>query len=291
MESADSEAEKLPAISYRIKQLFEEKGLNASSAAKELGYSVPSKLYGILNGVAAPGYSTLTDILDKWPDLSADWLLMGRGEMLRAGAMADVAPARPVTVQQMIRGDKVVVVTVDDQGRENTVFVPIPAQAGYTVGHNEAVYIQQLSNFKIPGFDRGEFRAFEVAGDSMMPTINHRDVVVAVRVDELRLLHPGDVYVVVTGEMVMLKRINDRVRTNDLEVTLYSDNHHRKPYGMETADILELWRVVGYVSSYIPSAPDITIERLWEVIEALGFDKGEVRRHIEESAPNTAPIR
>ena len=159
------------------------------------------------------------------------------------------------------------------------------------MGHNEAVYIQQLSNFKIPGFDRGEFRAFEVAGDSMMPTINHRDIVVAVRVDELRLLHPGDVYVVVTGEMVMLKRINDRVRTNDLEVTLYSDNHHRKPYGMETADILELWRVVGYVSSYVPSAPDITIERLWEVIKTLGFDKGEVRRHIEESAPNSAPMR
>ena len=291
MESADGEAEKLPAISYRIKQLFDEKGLNASSAAKELGYSVPSKLYGILNGVAAPGYSTLTDILDKWPDLSADWLLMGRGEMLRAGALTDVAPTQPVTTQQVIRGAKVVVVTVDDQGRENTVFVPIPAQAGYTAGHNEAMHIQQLSNFKIPGFDRGAFRAFEVAGDSMAPTINHRDVVVCSLIDELRLLHPGDVYVIVTAEIVMLKRINGRVRTNDLEITLYSDNPHRKPYGMETADILELWRVVGYVSSYIPSAPDVTTERLWEVVEALGFDKGGVRRHTEENAPNSAPIR
>ena len=101
----------------------------------------------------------------------------------------------------------------------------------------------------IPGFERGEFRAFEVAGDSMAPTINHRDVVVASRVEELRLLEPGEVYVVVTAESVMLKRINDRVRTNDLEVTLYSDNHHRKPYGMETADILELWRVVGYANT------------------------------------------
>ena len=32
-----------------------------------------------------------------------------------------------------------------------------------------------------------------------------------------------------------------------------------------------------------------TAERLWEVIEALDFDKGEVRRHLEENAPSHAP--
>ena len=51
----------------------------------------------------------------------------------------------------------------------------------------------------------------------------------------------------------------------------------------------ELWQVRGYLSTYLPSAPDVTIERLWEVIEALGFDKGEVRRHLDENAPNAAP--
>ena len=39
----------------------------------------------------------------------------------------------------------------------------------------------------------------------------------------------------------------------------------------------------------MPSAPDVTVERLWEVIEVLGFDKGEVRRHLEEVAPPDAP--
>lgn len=287
MQTLDAESEKLPGIAYRVKQLFEEKGLNASSAAKELGYTVPSKLYSILQGAAAPGYSTLTDLLEKWPDVSADWLMMGRGEMLRAGAGADVAPKVPV-LQQMVRGDKVIVVTVDDKGRENTVFVPIPAQAGYTAAHNEAIYIQQLSNYKIPGFERGELRAFEVAGDSMEPTINHRDVVVVSRVEELRLLEPGEVYVVVTPETVMLKRIKNQVRGSDVEIALYSDNPHRKPYYVETRDILELWRVRGYVTSYVPSAPDVTVERLWEVIEQLGFDKGEVRRHLDENATRHA---
>ncbi|WP_244535991.1 S24 family peptidase [Hymenobacter psychrotolerans] len=273
----------------RIKQLFEHHGISTYEANQRLGYSRTSKLYKVLSGEVRPSYETLVDLLAEFPDASPDWLLMGKGPMLRAAAKADAAPKSAV-LQQVVRGDKVVVVTVDEKGKENTVFVPIPAQAGYAVSHNEAVFVRQLSNFKIPGFDRGEYRAFEVSGDSMEPTINHRDIVITSRVDELRLLEPGEVYVVVTPETVMLKRIKDQVRGSDNEVVLYSDNAHRRPYHMETRDIEEIWRVRGYVSSYIPSAPDVTIERLWEVIEELGFDRGTVRRHLDEGATSDATL-
>jgi phage repressor protein C with HTH and peptisase S24 domain len=270
----------------RIKQLLDHYNLTTYEANNRLGYGRASKLYKLLKNEVRPGYDTIVDLLASFPELSADWLLTGAGPMLR-GATDEAKPA--TSLHQVVRGDKVVVVTVDDKGNENTVLVPIPAQAGYSLAHNEAVYLQQFGTYKIPGFERGEFRAFEVAGDSMAPTINHRDVVVATRVDELRLLEPGEVYVVVTPESVMLKRIKNRLRANDKEVMLHSDNAHRLPYGLETRDIIELWRVRGYVSSYIPSAPDITVERLWEVIEQLGFDRGEVRRHLIENAPSDAP--
>ena len=292
MEQVDRQREKvLPAgvdgdTGGRIKQLFDHYKLSTYEANNRLGYSRTSKLYKVLKNEVRPGYETIVDLLASFPEVSADWLLMGHGPMLRAGVMAAAKP--DLALHQMVRGDKVVV-TVDDKGKENTVLVPIPAQAGYSVSHNEAVYLQQFGTYKIPGFERGEFRAFEVAGDSMAPTINHRDVVVVSRVEELRLLEPGEVYVVVTAESVMLKRIRNRLRASDAEMLLYSDNPHRLPFGMETRDVHELWRVRGYVSSYIPSAPDITAERLWEVIEQLGFDRGEVRRHLVENAPSDAP--
>ena len=270
----------------RIKQLFEYYKLSTYEANNRLGYNRTSKLYKVLKNEVRPGYETIVDLLASFPEVSADWLLMGQGPMLRADATDAAKPA--LTQHQVVRGDKVVV-TVDDKGIENTVLVPIPAQAEYSLAHNEAVYMQQFGTYKIPGFERGEFRAFEVAGDSMAPTINHRDVVVASRVEELRLLEPGEVYVVVTAESVMLKRIKNRLRANDPEVMLYSDNPHRLPYGMETRDVQELWRVRGCVSSYIPSAPDLTVERLWEVIEQLGFDRSEVRRRLMEKAPSDAP--
>ena len=271
----------------RIKQLFEHYHLSTYEANNRLGYSRTSKLYKVLKNEVRPGYETIVDLLASFPDVSADWLLMGQGAMLRAGAADAAKPA--ATLRQVVRGGKVLVVTVDDKGNENTVLVPIPAQAGYSMSHNEAIYLQQLTNYRIPGFERGDFRAFEVAGDSMEPTINHRDIVVASRVNELRLLEPGEMYVIVTAESVMLKRIKNRLRGDDAEVVLYSDNPHRLPFGMETRDIQEMWRVRGYVSSYIPSAPDVTVERLWKVIEQLGFDRGEVRRHVIENVPSDAP--
>lgn len=268
----------------RISAWLEFKGLNANSAANKLGYSNASKMYKILQGTS-PGFDTTVEFLRAWPDLSPDWLLLGAGPMVRGGA----APAGGGGAGAGGSLSRVLAITVDADGEENTSFVPVPAQAGYTRQHNEAVYLEQLRHYRIPGFEQGTFRAFEVSGDSMEPTFNHRDIVVASYVDNWRLLEPGDVYVVVTAESVMLKRIRARITAADAEVLLYSDNPHRKPYGLDSGDITQLWRVRGYVSSYVPSAPDVTVERLWEVIEALGFDKGEVRRHLDENAPFRAP--
>lgn len=278
--------------SNRIGAWLEYKGLNANAAAQKLGYTNASKMYKLLQGTS-PGFDTIVEFLTAWPDLSADWLLLGHGPMSRGeNGGAAPSPGRAVAAGKRppaVNSGRVLTITVDRDNNENTELVPVQAQAGYSVQHNEATYLQGLPRYLIPGFENGTYRAFEVAGDSMEPTLNHRDIVVCSYVDNWRLLVPGDVYVVVTDESVMLKRIHERITDLAGEVMLHSDNPHRKPYAMDRADITQLWRVRGYISTYLPSTPDVTVERLWEVIEALGFDKGEVRRHLEENAPADAP--
>ncbi|UOQ51724.1 S24 family peptidase [Hymenobacter cellulosivorans] len=268
---------------HRVQQLLTHYGLNASSATQKLGYSTTSKLYNILKG-SEPSYPTLVDFLKLWPELSAEWLMLGTGPMLRdekgaAKPKADTTPPNTTGV------DRVLTVTVDKDGEENVSFVPVVAQGGYTKQFNEAIFLQQLRHYRIPGFEHGTFRAFEVSGDSMEPTLNHRDIVIGSAVERWDLLTPGEVYVVVTAESVMLKRIRARITDMEGLVELHSDNHHVKPYSLPASDISQLWRVRGYLSTYIPSAPDVTADRLWEVIEQLGFDRGEVRRHLDEDAP------
>ena len=134
MEQVDRQREKvLPAgvdgdTGGRIKQLFDHYKLSTYEANNRLGYSRTSKLYKVLKNEVRPGYETIVDLLASFPDVSADWLLMGQGQMLQAGATDAAKPA--LAQHQVVRGDKVVV-TVDDKGIENTVLVPIPAQAGY----------------------------------------------------------------------------------------------------------------------------------------------------------------
>ena len=279
-------------VTARIQHMLDYYGLNANSVAQKLGYATNSKMYKILQGTE-PSFPTLVDMLRSFPDVSSDWLTLGDGPMLRSEAGTAVATsgrALPVRGLPVVNSGKVLAITVDKDGNDNLELVPIHAQAGYAVQHNEAVFVQDLPRYRVPGFEHGKFRAFEVAGDSMEPTLNHRDIVVCSYVDNWRLLVPDDMYVVVTTESVMLKRIRQRITDLDSEVMLHSDNTHRRPYPLDTADITELWRVRGYLSTYLPTAPDVTVERLWEVIESLGFDKGEVRRHLDESGPNSAPI-
>ena len=296
MERLSNEVEKLSPVTVRVQELFDHLGLNASSATKALGYNTTSKLYKILQG-SEPSLPTLVDFQRKWPELSLDWLVLGEGSILRgqtggAAATSDRAVSgRTASAKGLpvVNGGKVLAITVDKDGNDNLELVPIHAQAGYAVQHNEAVFVQDLPRYRVPGFEHGKYRAFEVAGDSMEPTLNHRDIVLCSYVDNWRLLVPDDMYVVVTTQSVMLKRIRQRITDLDSEVLLHSDNVHRRPYPLDVADLTELWQVRGYLSTYLPSAPDVTIERLWEVIEALGFDKGEVRRHLDENAPNAAP--
>jgi signal peptidase I len=292
MERSSSEVESIPPVVTRVQEFFDHYGLNASSAAKALGYNTTSKLYKILQG-SEPSLPTLGDFLTKWPELSVEWLVLGNGPMLRSesGGAAPSSPKVGMASKRLpaVNSGRVLTVTVDREDNENTELVPVQAQAGYGLQHNEAVYLSDLPRNRIPGFEHGTYRAFEVAGDSMEPTLKHRDIVVASYVDNWRLLVPGDVYVVVTDESVMLKRIHERITDLAGEVMLHSDNPHRKPYAMDRGDISQIWRVRGYISTYIPSVPDVTVERLWEVIDLLGGDRVEVRRHLEENAPTDAP--
>jgi hypothetical protein len=279
-------------VTDRIKEMLQHYGLNANSVTHKLGYSTTSKMYKILQGTE-PSFPTLVDILHAFPEISPGWLVMGEGQMIRSVA-SDTVPAmgRGTTSNgaPAVNSGEVLTITVDKDGKENVELVPVPAQAGYSLQHNEAVYLRDLPRYRIPGFENGTYRAFEVAGDSMEPTLNHHDIVVASYVDNWRLLEPDDVYVVVTPESVMLKRIRERITTRDMTVMLHSDNEHRRPYPMDVSDITQLWRVRGYISSYIPTTPDITAERLWEVIELLGHDRGEVRRYLTDNGNDAAKL-
>lgn len=67
-------------ITDRIKLLIKLSGQSVNSYAKSIGI-FPQSLYKWIKNEREPNIELLQKILKANPDISADWLLMGKGEM------------------------------------------------------------------------------------------------------------------------------------------------------------------------------------------------------------------
>ncbi len=65
------------AINQRLKILIKNKGLNANSFANRIGVSAVV-LYNILKGRNNPSYDIFYKILEEFPDVDLNWLVMGQ---------------------------------------------------------------------------------------------------------------------------------------------------------------------------------------------------------------------
>lgn len=68
-------------ISERIKLVLSTKKLSIRSFARSINCA-DTTIGAILRDKAEPSYSTIYSIIDKYPDISTEWLLTGEGDML-----------------------------------------------------------------------------------------------------------------------------------------------------------------------------------------------------------------
>ncbi|GAA4002010.1 hypothetical protein GCM10022408_11670 [Hymenobacter fastidiosus] len=238
----------------------------------------------------------MVEVLSTFPEISGDWLLMGRGPMLRMGLEGPgpgaITAMLPTVPQRAVTSGQVLAVTVDQVGKENTLLVSVQAQAGYQRQFNEPRFLKDMTPYALPGFTGSTYRAFEVSGDSMAPTYKHHDLVVCSFVERWDLLKPHESYVLVTAENVLLKRLVAPITDRRGTIELHSDNGGQYGvYALPVADLLELWMVRGFISTNAPGRPDTANEKLREAIEALGHNYQEVMRFLDNSARGSVELR
>lgn len=68
--------------SERVDAILKYLGINALKFANALGYDRGDKIYHILNGRNRISQQVARDIVLRYPQISKDWLLYGRGKML-----------------------------------------------------------------------------------------------------------------------------------------------------------------------------------------------------------------
>jgi phage repressor protein C with HTH and peptisase S24 domain len=224
-------------IGDRMRILMMRHGMKQAMLAGRLNVS-QSAISQVLSGKNQPSAEMLTALSREF-NVNCNWLMLGEGGMYKEESAGGGTPK---------------VVTVNPDGRPNIVLVPVKAQAGYALERLSPEYLRELPAFNLPftQLKRGEYRAFEIDGDSMEPTLVQNDVVVCSPVENPRHVRDRQLYVFVLEGDVLVKRVlKDRSRPEVL--ILQSDNDFYPPYEYGLEEIKEIWKVEARVTFDLPA--------------------------------------
>lgn len=172
------------------------------------------------------------------------------------------------------------VVTVDLNHMNTISLVGVRARAGYLGGYGDPVFVEKLPSYNLPGFHNGTYRAFEVDGDSMKPTLGKGDIVVCEWVESTDHVREDRVHVIVTkNDGIVIKRVLNRINKYG-HLVCKSDNFDKMEYDnihIYPDDILEIWYPRLYISASFKS-PGEMFKRINDLEAGLSFLMEERRK-------------
>lgn len=271
----------------RVIQYIDNKGINNSLFEKKCGLS-NGYLGTQLKRNADLGEGVLNKILDNCLDISPEWLLTGRGEMLKSEGATEVIKTprveviAPIKVEGRSLMPKVIVLKDEDVEEERIPLVPVMAQAGYLQGYDDPQYIKELPMYNLPGMRNGTFRIFQVEGLSMYPTLQSGSYVVGQFVEDWEHISDNRIYVVVSTEGVIVKRVLNRIEKYG---SLYckSDNRVFPHINVRLNDVREIWECKMHLSfDFLDPVPEY--QKIADLEADVQFLKQRVEQLEEEKA-------
>lgn len=132
-------------------------------------------------------------------------------------------------------------------GTNEISFVPVKAAAGYLAGHADPEYIDELNTFTLPMLSAGNYRAFEIVGDSMLPTPSG-SIIIGEITSSLEDIKNNQTYIIISrNEGIVYKRVMKSSKSKG-KLTLVSDNAAYQPYSVNANDVLEIWKASMVIS-------------------------------------------
>jgi len=136
-------------------------------------------------------------------------------------------------------------------------FVPVKAAAGYLASYADNEFIDELNTFTLPMLSGGHYRAFEIIGDSMLPTPSG-SIIVGEKIEGPADIKNSQAYIVVSrNEGIVYKRVEKNNKTKN-KLTLVSDNPQYQPYQVNTEDVVELWAAQMVISK-------VSLQQRWDM--------------------------
>ena len=208
----------------RLSQFLEYQGINVRQFEQLISAS---------NGMIRKAIANNTDIQSKWiakiidnfPNLNPEWLLTGKGNMLR-----DDNP--PVAAAVEAR-----------QGVTALPLIPITAFAGF--GSQAFQDLQVEHYYEVPEFKQADF-LMRIKGNSMYPKYSSGDIVACAIIEETLFFQWNKIYAIYTkSQGVLVKRVKpSKIKDH---IMLVSDNTQYDPFDVPIADISRLALIIGVI--------------------------------------------
>jgi len=229
-------------VAENLRFLRKSKKLTQAQLSEKLGLK-RSVLGAYEEGRAEPKYNTLI--------IFSDFFKVGIDDLLLKKLEAGGISPKDLTGIQL----RILPITINpDTDQEMVPLVPIKAQAGYTKGYGDAEYIGNLPQFALPFPElsrESTYRLFQTEGDSMLPIPSDAYVITEYLSDWTRV-RSDECYVVLTRDDGMVfKRVINHLESEG-ELLLKSDNPAYNPYAVKADELLEIWKVLGYISFALP---------------------------------------
>lgn len=215
----------------RIKEYIDYKGLSVRSFEETVGFSNGSFASQLKNNRTI-GVDRVENILQKYPDLNAQWLLTGQGSMLKE----DIQLAKPHVEESFpLRTDRVIEM-------QNIPLYELDATAGLVSLFNDYSKQVPVNHLQIPDLPPCSGAVY-VRGDSMYPLLKSGDIVcykeVSTTIDNILW---GEMYLLsfnIEGESyITIKYIQKSDQAG--MVCLVSHNQHHSPKDIPASSITAL---------------------------------------------------
>ncbi len=190
--------------------------------------------------------------LSETYDINTNYIFTGSGPVFN-NQVPDNEESKPT--------NPIIAVVTNKEGTEKILHVPYAAQAGYIEQFLDTTYLKELPTFSLPGdrFSFGSFRAFDISGDSMEPTLYSGETLVCSFVEKehwLENVKNNFVYVVVTTSGIVVKRIVNKLKSSS-SFCLISDNSFYDEYHIDVSKVKEIWQVTHKIAPFMPSPTNI----------------------------------
>lgn len=175
----------------------------------------------------AIGSDKLSKIIDSMPELSIEWLITGKGSMIRGNE------ALSTETQDIIKG--IPLITYD-------------AIAGFSSMDNEGAAEEDFARYIVPEFiNKGVEFLIRVSGSSMYPKYSSGDILACKFIKDRLFFQWGKIYVIDSSQGILVKRVRKHEKYPEY-IMLESDNREKyQPFDFPTSDIRSLSIVVGVI--------------------------------------------